>query len=106
MKQVVIELMVLIRQLIAVLREQPLPALSPGDPQQPAVVGVPSAPVHVDIPWILRYMGIGNSTFYAKVRNSMLMPVLRLGAREYYDREEVYDLFRRRGGESGKYRRD
>lgn len=75
---------------------------------RPAIVrfpGNPVEPVHVDIPWILRYMGIGNTTFYAKVRNVMLEPVLRLGGREYYDREEVYDLFRRRGGNTGKYRR-
>ncbi len=75
---------------------------------QPAVVrfpGNPVEPVHVDIPWILKYMGIGNTTFYAKVRNVLLEPVLRLGGREYYDREEVYDLFRRLGSETGKYRR-
>lgn len=97
--------MALLRQLILVLQGQPLPALAPCDPRQPAVVGVPAAPVHVDIPWILRYMGIGNTTFYSKVRNILLVPVLRLGAREYYDREEVYDLFRRQGGSGRKYRR-
>ena len=52
-------------------------------------------PQHGDINWVIDYLEISERTFYRNVRNKLLAPVRRIGTREYYDREEVYDLFRR-----------
>ncbi len=52
-------------------------------------------PQHGDANWVIDYLEISESTFYRNVRGKLLTPVLRIGTREYYDREEVYDLLRR-----------
>lgn len=52
-------------------------------------------PQHVDIGWVIRYLQISDSSFYRHVRLKLLFPLRRIGNREYYDREEVYDLLRR-----------
>lgn len=52
-------------------------------------------PQHADMGWVMEYLEISESTFYRNVRNQLLFPIRRIGSREYYDRQEVYDLLRR-----------
>lgn len=52
-------------------------------------------PQHADMCWVMEYLEISESTFYRNVRNKLLHPLRRIGGREYYDRQEVYDLLRR-----------
>ncbi|UGU18109.1 hypothetical protein LS482_09540 [Sinomicrobium kalidii] len=49
-------------------------------------------PELVEVTWILRELGIGRSTFYKHVKNKLLFPKLRIGNRDYFDREAVQNL--------------
>lgn len=53
-------------------------------------------PQHADPSWVMQQLGISRTTFYEKVRNILLHPTLRIGNRDYYDRQEVYQLLQRR----------
>lgn len=54
-------------------------------------------PQLADINWVMEYLGIRKSAFYKNVWCKELTPVRKIGRREYYDKEEVYELVRRRG---------
>jgi len=50
---------------------------------------------HVEIEWVVDFLGISLSTFYRHVKGRLLHPVFKAGKRELYARQEVIDLFRR-----------
>lgn len=54
-------------------------------------------PQLADINWVMEYLDIRKSAFYKNVWRKELTPVRKIGRREYYDKEEVYALMRRRG---------
>ncbi len=61
-------------------------------------------PEHVDLRWIIEQLGISRTTFYRQVKGRLLQPVLRIGTREYYRREEVCELLHRHKDSHRHYR--
>lgn len=61
----------------------------------PAPTPESDPPAHADGKWVMRYLGIGRTTFDTKVKGRLLKPIGRIGSRDYYDRQEVFDLLRR-----------
>ena len=60
---------------------------------------------HVEIEWVVDFLGISRSTFYRHVKGRLLHPVFTAGKRELYARQEVMDLFRRGRGGFTPYRK-
>lgn len=54
-------------------------------------------PKLVDAIWVMDYLDIKRTAFYKNVWHKELTPVKKIGRKEYYDKEEVYELVRRRG---------
>lgn len=57
--------------------------------------GGDSAKEHVEVEWVVDFLGVSASTFYRHVKGRLLHPVFKAGKREMYSRQEVIDLFRR-----------
>ncbi len=50
---------------------------------------------HVEIEWVIDFLGVSASTFYRHVKGRLLSPVFKAGKRELYSRQEVINRFDR-----------
>lgn len=53
-------------------------------------------PAYGDCHWVMAQLGISRATYYNHVRGKLLRPLLRVGNREYFAREEVRALLERK----------
>jgi len=53
-------------------------------------------PQLADVNWVMDFLDIKRTAFYKNVWRKELTPVKKIGRREYYDKEEVYALVKRR----------
>ncbi|SEM43462.1 hypothetical protein SAMN05216436_104195 [bacterium A37T11] len=71
---------------------------------RPAGKEVRMEPEHVDVAWAHRELHIGRTTFFVHVKGRLLKAVDRQGNSDYFNLQEVRNLYRRHLEERKSYR--
>lgn len=69
-----------------------LRALAPEEEASPSKTEEDTAPEHVTTQWVINYFEVSRATFYRSVKDKLLSPVLKLGNRPYYLKQDVIAL--------------
>lgn len=64
------------------------------DQKSPEVNPYGEGPEHVTVDWIADFLQIHKSNFYRNVNHKLIKPVLYIGKRPYYLRQDVHKLLR------------